>query len=391
MVAGRVECATATYRPGVGSTAIRPHNGRVSGGAHLDLVRGVNDASVLSLARRGEPMSRHDLAAALDVTPQAMTKILVRLRQRGLIVEAGSISAGPGKPATLYALVPGARRAIGVHVSRTLVRAVVVDLAGRVLDRADAPIGPGTGPEALVCTIVDLARSVRGSGTGQLVGIGVGMPGPTDHDHGVFRGAEPGDPWQCLPLRTELIARLELPALVDHDSTAAVVGESWAAPHAVRDAAFVLVEDGIGAGLRLADVLQRGVHANAGEVGHTVVVLDGEPCACGRRGCAQAEHAAALARGDVARAARIIASVVVDLVVTLDVDRVVLGGSTVRAHHGPYLDAVRAALLTDLPTNDWQHVEVLVSTYGDDAIAVGAAAEVLEDEFGVPAALSRRV
>lgn len=365
--------------------------GRVSGGAHLDLVRGVNDAAVLSLARRGNPMSRHDLAAALDVTPQAMTKILVRLRARGLIVEAGTISAGPGKPATLYALVPGARRAIGVHVSRTRARAVVVDLAGQVLDRADARIDATTTPDALVGTIVDLAGRVRRTGAGRLVGIGVGMPGPTDHDGGIFRGTDPEDPWQGLALRAELTARLEPLALIDHDSTAAIVGESWAAPHAVRDAAFMLVEDGIGAGFRLGDLLQRGVHANAGEAGHMVVALDGEPCACGRRGRAQAEHAAALARGDVARAARIIASVVVDVVVPLDVDRVVLGGGTVRAHHGPYLDAVRTALVTEPPSNDWRDVEVLVSTYGDDAIAVGAAAEVLEDEFGVPSALSRRV
>lgn len=362
----------------------------VSGGAHLDLVRGTNDAAVLSLARRGEAMSRHDFAEALDVTPQAMTKILVRLRERGLITRSGTLSAGPGKPAALFRLVPGARRAIGVQISRTRARAVVVDLAGTVLGRAEESIDTGTDSRALVAVIARLAKAVRTIGGGPLVGIGVGMPGPTDHASGIFRGTDPEDPWRDLPLRDELTARLSLPTLVDHDSAAAVVGESWAAPHAVRDAAFVLVEDGIGAGLRLGDALHRGIHAHAGEVGHTVIALDGEPCVCGRRGCAQAEHSAALRRGDVARAARILASVVVDLVVLLDVDRIVLGGSSLHRHHAAYLDAVREAITHQLPSHDWLHVEVLVSTYGADAIAVGAAAEVLEDEFGVPAGLSRR-
>jgi len=360
----------------------------MSSGAHLDLVRGVNDAGVLALLRGGNPMARHDIAEALDVTPQAVTKILARLGERGLVEEAGTVSAGPGKPAVLHRLVPRSRRAIGVHVTRTRVRAVVVDLTGEILAACERELDTGTAPDQLVEVIVELATDLRGRGEGALVGIGVGMPGSVDHDAGVFRGAEATDSWSGLALRARLVERLGLPALVDNDSTAAIVAESWSSPHAVPDAALVLVEDGIGAGLRLGDVLHRGAHSDAGEVGHTVVVLDGEPCTCGRRGCAQAEHAAALARGDMARAARILASVVMDLVVLLDVDRIILAGRSIHRHHAAYLDAVRGAMETELPRHDWLHVEVLVSTHGDDAIALGAAAEVLEDEFGVPAALA---
>src|SRR5699024_534774 len=92
--------------------------------------------------------------------------------------------------------------------------------------------------------------------------------------------------------------------------------------------------------------------------------LDGLPCACGRRGCAQAEYLAAAAAGDHALAARVLASVVLDLVRLVDVDRVVLGGRSVYTHHRETMEAVRQALGEGLRAEARVHVEVLLSTRG---------------------------
>ena len=130
----------------------------------LDRVAGAYDAAVLAEARRGEPVSRSELAAALDVTPQAVSKILSRLIERGLMAEAGSIVTGPGKPTTLYRIVPSSRRAIGVHVSREQLRCVGVDLTGEVIARHESAIDPAAGADALVAgirsAVMDLARSL---------------------------------------------------------------------------------------------------------------------------------------------------------------------------------------------------------------------------------------
>ena len=131
----------------------------------------------------------------------------------------------------------------------------------------------------------------------------------------------------------------------------------------------------------------RGAHSHAGEIGHTVVRMDGIPCPCGRRGCAQREHRAALERGEDELAARILAEVVVNLVRLVDVDRVVLGGRTVHEQHEASMDAIREALTAGLSDEPWVHVEVMLSTRGTDLIAVGAACEVLEHEYGLPQVL----
>ncbi|MEE1619479.1 ROK family transcriptional regulator [Brachybacterium sp. J153] len=353
----------------------------------LDRVAGAHDAAVLAVARRGDPVSRADLAAALRVTPQAISKILARLIGRGLMAEAGTITAGPGKPTTLYRIEPSSRRAIGLHLTRTRLHGVVVDLTGEILGRLALEIGHLQPIPDLVATLATMARELMDIGDGELLGVGVGMPGPVDRGEGVYRGTADPDPWRGAPLRRLLAAELELPVLLDHDSRAALVGETWTQPHLLRDTALLLVEDGLGAALCLNGRIIHGAHSQAGEIGHTVVRIGGAPCSCGRRGCAQAEHRAALDAGDAAAAADVLASVALDLVRLVDVDRVILGGRTVHEHHAVTMEAIRRDLSAGLLAEPWIHVEVLLSTRGADLIAVGAACEVLEHAYGVPQGL----
>jgi NAD(P)-dependent dehydrogenase (short-subunit alcohol dehydrogenase family) len=262
-------------------------------GANLASLRGSNDVAVLALTRGRADVSRTELARGLGVTPQAISKMLSRLMVRGLVAEAGTVTRGRGKPTTRYRLLPQARRAIGIQVNHLAVRGAVVDLAGKPLEIRVAGLDPSVTADELTERVGDMIDSLRDIGPGELVGIGVGLPGSVDPQRRVFRGAGPTDPWRDLALADLLEERCGLPVLVDNDSTAAVVAEAWADPAGTRDAALFLVEDGVGLGLQIDGRTVRGVHGEAGEVGHTVLVLDGEPCVCGRRGCAQAEHAAA--------------------------------------------------------------------------------------------------
>ncbi len=354
----------------------------------LDRVAGAHDAAVLAVARRGEPVSRAGLAAALQVTPQAISKILTRLMERGLMAESGTFSSGPGKPTTLYRIVPESRRAIGLHLTRSQLHGVVADLTGQVIERRSVEIDPGRPVPALIAELAATARELARHGRGELLGAGVGMPGPVDPEEGVYRGsASSADAWAGAPIRALLLEELALPVHLDHDSRAALVGESWSQPGLLDNAALVLADEGLGASLRLDGAMVRGAHSQAGEIGHTVVRLDGLPCPCGRRGCAQEEYLAAAAAGDQALAARVLASVVLDLVRLVDVDRVVLGGRSVYTHHRATMEAVRRALDEGLRAEARVHVEVLLSTRGVDLIAAGAACQVLEHEYGLPTAL----
>jgi predicted NBD/HSP70 family sugar kinase len=159
-----------------------------------------------------------------------------------------------------------------------------------------------------------------------------------------------------------------------------VTAEAWRRGPDFRDAALVMVESGIGAGLWLDGTLFRGAHTNAGEFGHTVIEIDGPACVCGRHGCVEAVHEQAIAAGDLDRAARVLAGGVVNLLRTLDLRHVVLAGADLLAHVDGYRDAVIAAAAGP----DWLRVEVTATTMGADVIAAGAAMQVLNGLYGRP-------
>ncbi|MFD3542740.1 ROK family protein [Streptomyces sp. NPDC058662] len=197
------------------------------GGVNLPVLRGHNEALVLSLLRAAGPtgLGRAELAARTGLTPQAVSKITARLGADGLVAEAGRAASTGGKPRTLLRLVPQARHAVGVHLDRDELRAVRVDLAGVVVAETGGPLDFAADPEAVVEAVVRAVARVREvPGTAvpvPVLGAGVAAPGPLDHRTGVM-GRVTGCPrWEGFPLRAVLEARLGLPVLLDKDTNAA--------------------------------------------------------------------------------------------------------------------------------------------------------------------------
>ncbi|WP_438487809.1 ROK family transcriptional regulator [Streptomyces sp. S186] len=317
-------------------------------GANLLALRGHNTALVLGLLRTaGEAgASRLELAERTGLTPQAVSKITARLRADGLVAEAGRRASTGGKPRTVLRLVPGARHAVGVHLDRDEIICVLADLTGRpaAVRRAPLDFGAGAGP-VLAIAAREVAALRQAAGGPPVLGAGVACPGPLDHATGVLRQVTGAPQWDGFPLRDALAARLGLPVVLDKDTNAAALGLSRM-PEEDGGASFAYLHlgTGLGAGLVLDGGLYRGPHTGAGEFGHQVVQLDGPRCGCGRRGCVEALCLAAVARGDLAAAARVLGVAAANLVELLDIDRVLLGGRTVLAHPEVFRDGVARVL-----------------------------------------------
>ncbi|MFC0546070.1 ROK family transcriptional regulator [Kutzneria chonburiensis] len=348
-------------------------------GANLGALRDHNAGVVLDLIRRRDGTSRADLAAFTGLTAQAVSKIVTRLIEAGLVAEAGQAAQTVGRPTTLLRLVPPARHAIGVHLDRDELRLVLIDLAGRVVRAEHHP--------GLVGSIAELAAPIRRLAStvdpATLAGVGVGCPGPLDHRTGVLHHANRLPGWENAALGPMLTDALELPVIVDKDTNAAVLAELWTTD-LPRQTAMIYVGTGIGAGLVLDGRVYRGGKTNAGEFGHQVLSLDGPQCVCGRRGCVEAlcgpvavvaraadapvpeslvlTRFAQLDDAEVAWAGDLLGVAVMDLVNLLDLDRVVLAGRAAPA----YLAGVGRALLGT-------GVEAMLSGWGPQLVAVGAA------------------
>jgi len=354
--------------------------------ADLSFLRGYNDALVMALARTLPTFERGTISEATGLTPQAVSKVLARLVEEGVVAPVGVRRPATGKPAGVYELVPASRYAIGAHVARSTLRLVLTDLAGAIRSSRVTPLPPDFTPGQLLDRMAEgidaLAR--EHDIAGRLTGVGIGMIGPLDHAHGTVRDAHRLRHWHDVPLADFAGEALGLPVHVDKDVTAGVTAEAWRRGASFRDAALIMVESGVGAGLWLNGAAHRGAHTNAGEFGHTVIQLDGPQCVCGRHGCLEVVHDRAAEAGDIDLAARVVATGVVNLLQTLDLGHVVLAGADLLRHGETYLRSVTEAVRTQVPRADWLTVEVTLSGLGADTIAAGAAMQVLDGRYGIP-------
>jgi glucokinase len=122
----------------------------------------------------------------------------------------------------------------------------------------------------------------------QILGVGVGAPGPLDTRRGVVL-LTPNLGWVDMPLRQIIHDRLRLPATLDNDANCAVLGEWWVgAARGSRHAIGITIGTGIGGGLILDGRLYHGASDVAGEIGHTTIDTEGRRCKCGNYGCLEA-------------------------------------------------------------------------------------------------------
>ncbi|GAP52667.1 ROK family transcriptional regulator [Streptomyces azureus] len=376
-------------------------------GANLLALRSHNAALVLDLLRTAgsDGISRLELAERTGLTPQAVSKITARLREDGLAAEAGRRASTGGKPRTVLRLVPEAGHAVGVHLDRDEVRAVLVDLRGTVVGERRAALDLGAGARAVLTAVAEAVRAtvaeavrvpvteaVRVPATevlpagpllahaGSLLGVGVALPGPLDHVRGVLHRVTGFPEWDGFPLREALAERLGVPVVVDKDTNAAALG--LAAGGEGGSFAYLHLGTGLGAGLVIGGSVHRGARTGAGEFGHQVIQLDGPPCTCGDRGCVEALCLDAVARGEVDEAARVLGAGAANLVGLLDIDVVLLGGRTVAATPDAFVRGVGAVLGARARRTGEDAVPVRVAPGGGRVVAVGAAQLVLGPVFG---------
>jgi glucokinase len=121
-----------------------------------------------------------------------------------------------------------------------------------------------------------------------VLGVGIGAPGPLDRDRGLVVVA-PNLGWRDFPLRDVIADRVRLPATLDNDANCATLGEWWqGAARGARHVVGLTIGTGIGGGIIIDGRLHHGISDVAGEIGHTTIDVNGRYCRCGNYGCLEA-------------------------------------------------------------------------------------------------------
>lgn len=186
------------------------------------------------------------------------------------------------------------RYIVGIDVGGTnLVIGCVAEDGSSLVGLRSEPTRAEEGPDAVTGRLIGMARAAiaecqRAVPGAEVIGIGVGAPGPLNTKTGVVL-LTPNLGWVNLPLRDLIQQGVNLPAALDNDANCAVLGEWWrGAARGTRTAIGITVGTGIGGGIVLDGRLYHGHSDYAGEIGHTTIEINGRRCKCGNYGCLEA-------------------------------------------------------------------------------------------------------
>lgn len=377
---------------------------------------GYNQQVVLELIRANPGMNRVDIAERTGLTAQAISKIVRKLLQDGLVREAEAVvpSAKGGRPAIGLRIIRKAAYAFGVHIDRDQTVYALLDLAGGVVAREHRAT-PQTGPAASVRQIDSVVAKLltRNAVPGdKVLGIGVGTPGPLEPDTGVVHSPGGMTGWKDVPLAKLISDRTGLPATIENDTIAAAIGESWIGKaRGAQSVLFVYLGFGMGAALLIDGQVHRGAGLG-GEFHHVPVQPSGPICVCGSRGCvgqyvppaavveavrerrgdktAKRDYAeicraavegASIERDVLTNAARLLSLALIGIANVLDPAIVVLGGVALDAAKLIHEPELRTAFARRQAYRRGHETPVELSDAGADVGAVGAASLVLHTTY----------
>ncbi|MCR2047149.1 ROK family glucokinase [Acetatifactor muris] len=196
------------------------------------------------------------------------------------------------------------RYAFGVDVGGTSVKMGLFDETGTILDKWEIP----TRKENKGASVLpDVARSLlakmaeKGIQEKDLVGIGVGAPGPVD-DEGTLVSGAVNIGWEPFNIPKAMHAYINVPIKAANDANAAAYGEMWqGGGKGFNSIVAVTLGTGVGGGIIINGELLAGATGAGGEIGHMHMVDDEtESCNCGNRGCME-QYASATGIARLAR------------------------------------------------------------------------------------------
>src|SRR5215470_1809425 len=187
--------------------------------------------------------------------------------------------------------------AIGVDLGGTNLRIAAVDAQGQLMEKLTLGTKTILGRDHVLNDMCGAIRQVsdKYKASGNLLGVGIGVPGIIDMQTGMVRESANLPGWSDYPVRAEIERRLGATVILENDANVAAFGEKWlGAGRHVGDMAMLTLGTGVGGGLVLNGKIWHGMTGMAGEFGHMTVDPEGQLCGCGNHGCLE-QYASATA------------------------------------------------------------------------------------------------
>jgi len=235
--------------------------------------RNKNATTLLHLLLKQDSISRVDLSRMTGLTKTTISSIINEFIALDIVEESSTISTGNvGKAPIPLHIRTDAVYTIGVHLGREKVKTVLMDARMNVISRKRGlsyeRLGPKGVLESLFLSIDDSIKDAKKHNI-EVGAIGIGVPGPLNAETGIVSHPPKFVGWKDVPLGKIVNQRYKLPVWIENDANVGVLAEKWhGGGKDLRNFVYILINEGIGAGVVIDDELYQGAYDYVGEIGH---------------------------------------------------------------------------------------------------------------------------
>lgn len=252
------------------------------------MMKTVNKKAILNKIRVNGSISRAKIAKETGLTPATVTNIVKELIKEDFVKESHLGKSSGGRKPTLLQLNEKGYYVIGVDAGTNTIEGAICNIFGDTILRLEKkisnPIESGPFLEVMIDVIRELLNSEAVDPT-KILGIGVAMHGVMNIEEGIsYYSSNSG--LEDVPVKAVLEKEFEYEVALENNSRALALGEYWFGGFEnVNRFSGINIGRGVGSGLIVDGKLIHGPQYVAGEIGHTVISMDGKRCTCGNKGC----------------------------------------------------------------------------------------------------------
>lgn len=248
-------------------------------------IKKINRNIIYKLIHKSNGISKQEIGNKLGLSLPTVTQNLKYLKEHGLIVEDGEFESSGGRKAKILTCIKDAKISIGMDITRNHISMVVVDLLGGIINskRISKPFKNEETYFKECSQILEEFIDESEVEKEKILGVGISIPGILSNDKKYMMYSH------ALDLRnldcSNFYNNIYYPCVMSNDASAASLAESWNCDE-TNNAFYISLSNTVGGSILLNNKIFEGENQKSGEIGHMTLVPDGEPCYCGKKGCA---------------------------------------------------------------------------------------------------------
>jgi len=240
-----------------------------------------NAITLLHLLLKEDGISRVELSRMTGLTKTTVSAIIREFKDSGIVEESNQIYTGNiGKSPIPLHIKEDAIYTIGIYLSRQRVETLLMDTQMNIITSNIGEDYTRFGPEGIIDSlfininkIMEYAKK-KGIDIGA---VGIGVPGPLDAQTGVVKQPPKLKGWKDIPLGSIVQKEYGIPVWIENDANVCALAEKWlGSGRNIHNFIYILINEGIGAGVIINDELYQGTYDFVGEIGHFLCYEQGQ-------------------------------------------------------------------------------------------------------------------